>query len=372
MRNRRLRALGTALGVVLAGYGTAGCPWNAAPVDAPALLDREDAGARSFELRILDPSESLSLVRSSLVAKTPIWISDSLLAGMPSRALTVEAGSKLYPTGTVTILDGSAAPAARSASIVSFVERPTERFLVIGSGHAEIQFANGASSIVASGPDTEVVRIDSAPPASPCTASSGTEAQLSWTGPVHGDTYRTIVSQTWEGAPGCIKVVFDDGERLSACFPKSAWPFQVGDAVRMPVNGRDDRRLEIHGTDEQHDMLALERGKVVPDLASPDVTVQVGDLQLALRPEDSCRAVNAACGTSRVPATMFTVVDGKSKKVPRGGPLDGDDRLRIELRWILTAWIEPVESSSCSPTEEPPAPRGASVEIVTRIKQPRR
>jgi len=366
MTTSRLRALGTALGVLLAGYGTAGCPWTAAPVDVTEGLEREDAGARSFELRILDPSESLSLVERANVSRGSVWLSEKVLADLPSRARTLDVGSKLYPTGTVTIIAGGEKPRATSASIVSFVEKPAERFLVVGSGNVEVRSTNGVPSLVAVGPDMRVVPIDTALPKA-CVGT--TDAQLSWKAPTRAETFRTIASQTWDAPGACIDVAFEDGEKLAACLPKDAWPFEVGDAVRIPVNGRDERRLEIHGTEAQHDMLALERGELAAESITGTIAVKVDTMSLELSPDESCRSVDPSCGSSRVSARMYKWVDGQGTEVRRG-PL-GEDKLGVERRWILSAWIEGSTTSSCTPKEEPPAPLGASVEMVVRIKQPR-
>lgn len=119
-------------------------------------------------------------------------------------------------------------------------------------------------------------------------------------------------------------------------------------------------------------MLALERGKMIAESVSGAVAVQADTLRLELTAEDACRDVDAVCGTSRVPvASMLTFANGKGTLVSRGGPPVGDDKLGVEQRWVLGAWIEPAGSSSCTAKEDPPSPPGASVEIVTRIKQPR-
>lgn len=363
-------------GFLASAYGSmgSGCFGTCPACDDDNLrLVENDAGTRSFELRILDPSPSLSVVPRAYEGGRSLWLSDKLLAAIPSRARILDVGASFYPTGSVSTLAGDDKATTQSASIVSFVIRPTERFLVVGTGHVELQLTNGAPSLAAAGSDTKVIRIDSATPETKCSGiANAPRAQLSWKAPAHGEPFRTITSQTWDSADACIAVVFDDGEKLSACLPKRAWPFEVGDSVRIPINGKDDRRLEIHGTAAQHDMLALERGKMIADSISGAVTVQADTLRLELTGDDACRDVDAACGTSRLPvASMLTFANGKGTLVSRGGPTVGDDKLGVEQRWVLGAWIEPVGSSSCTSKEEPPSPPGASVEIVTRIKQPR-
>lgn len=325
----------------------------------------EDAGTESHELRILDPEASLALARSEYQAATAIRLGEALLADLPSRATTVEVGGKFYPTGTVTVLDG--ASTTTSASIVAFAGRPSDRFLVIGPGHAEVRIQNGLPALVAVGAGTFVLPVDTRPPAGSCGALV-TRAKLSWKAPPRSETYRAIASQTWDAAEACIAVAFDDGATLSACLPKTAWPFEVGDSVRIPPTGRDARRLEIHGTNELHDVLALERGERTPD---PTAIAVKADLMLVvLEPEEGCRVIDAKCGTSRLPARVFTFTDGKPKEIPLGAEI-GDDPLGIERRWILSAWTEPVARANCSVAESPPSPPGATIELVMRIKQRR-
>lgn len=340
------------------------CPDCKSPSPPPV----EDAGPSSYAMTIKDLVPSIRIARSEYERQTMIALGEPLLADLTERSIVVDAGSSYYPTGTVAVTDGPKTTSTASASIVSF-DGQRSQYLVIGSGSATIRRGpEGQPQIVAASPDTYVVHVDTETPRVCKGGAAILEPKLRWSSPPHSDVKRTIASQEWDAGSTCIAVVFDDGAKVSACLPKEAWPFELGDVVTIPVNGRDERRLEIHGPDERHDMLALERGELLPDPSA--VAVRADLMLLVLEPEPKCRDVDATCGTSRLPAIVTTYEDGKRKEIQFGVPF-GTDPEGIERRWILSAWTEPVSSTACAPKEQPPSPPGASVEIVMRIKQPR-
>lgn len=339
------------------------CPECKPPSPPPA----EDAGPSSYAMTIKDLVPSIRIARSEYERQAVVHLGPALLADLPERSIVVDAGSSYYPTGTVGVIDGPKKTSTASASIVSFGK---SQYLVIGSGAATVRRGSGGQpEIVAASPDTYVVYVDTEiPPLCKGGAVKVLEPKLSWASPPHSDVKHTIASQEWDAGSSCIAVAFEDGAKVSACLPKEAWPFELGDVVTIPVNGRDERRLEIHGPDEHHDMLALERGELLPD---PTVIAVRADLMLlVLEPEPSCRVVDRTCGTSRVPARVTTYEGGQRTEIQFGVPF-GTDPMGIERRWIMSAWTEPVSSSDCAPTEQPPSPPGATAEIVMRIKQPR-
>lgn len=339
---------------------------------SPSPPPTEDAGPSSYALTIKDLVPSIRIARSELERQPVIHLGEALLVDLPQRTITIDAGSSYYPTGTIGLIDGPKTTATASASIVSFDGR--RQYLVIGSGSATIRRGSeGQPEIVAASADTRVLYVDTdIPPLCKGGAVPVLEAKLFWTSPPHSDVKHTITSQEWDASSACIAVAFEDGAKVSACLPKEAWPFELGDVVTIPVNGRDERRLEIHGPDAHHDMLALERGEVLPESDSDPrrVPVRADLMLLVLEPEPSCRVVDRTCGTSRVPARVTTYEDGNRKELQFGVPF-GADPQGIERRWILSAWTEPVSSTDCAPKEQPPSPAGASAEIVMRIKQPR-